>query len=265
MSLIHLSPWDLGLASLLIIVLGISISLAGLGLTRSLLLNSARMVAQLVIIGLLLEALFAARQPHWVLLMALVMLLLAGWEVRARQSHRLRGGWGYGLGLAAMAVPAFSLTLLALTGFVGVQPWYDPQYAIPLLGMLLGNTLTGIGLGLNSLNQGAIQRRGEIEAQLLMGEDWSGASRQLRRDSLHTALVPTINMLAAAGTVSLPGMMTGQILSGTEPLEAVKYQILILLLIAAGTGFGAMIAVNAGCRRLFDGRQRLRLERLTAD
>ncbi len=76
-------------------------------------------------------------------------------------------------------------------------------------------------------------------------------------------MIPIINAMAAAGIVSLPGMMTGQILAGAPPLEAVNYQILIMFMIAAGTGFGTLVAVVLGSRRLFDKRQRLRLERLT--
>ncbi|MEW8367295.1 MAG: ABC transporter permease, partial [Candidatus Thiodiazotropha taylori] len=77
-----------------------------------------------------------------------------------------------------------------------------------------------------------------------------------------SGLIPIINAMAAAGIVSLPGMMTGQILAGTPPMEASKYQILIMLLIAAGTGFGATAAVWIGAKRLFDDRERLRLDRL---
>ena len=75
-------------------------------------------------------------------------------------------------------------------------------------------------------------------------------------------MIPIINAMAAAGVVSLPGMMTGQILAGTAPVEAVKYQILIMFLIAAGTGLGTLASVNLMSRRLFDDRQRLRLDRL---
>ncbi|MEW5837515.1 MAG: iron export ABC transporter permease subunit FetB [Pseudomonadota bacterium] len=262
MSLIHLTAYDLGLAALLVLALGGLIALNGLGLTRSLFVSSVRMVLQLLLVGLVLEALFRLDNPWLVALMGLIMLLVAGWEVVARQKRRLRGGWGYGIGLAAMALPAFSLTVLSLTVLVGVKPWYAPQYAIPLLGMILGNTMTGIGLGFNRLTSGAASGRREIEAQLLLGQTMREATRRLRQDSLHTALAPTINMLAVAGLVSLPGMMTGQILSGTPPLEAVKYQILIMFLIATASGLGVMLAIELGVRRLFDERQRLRLDRL---
>ena len=262
MNLIELTALDLGLAALLVLILGGLVALSGLGLTRSLYVSSLRMVLQLLLIGVVLETLFRLNNPWLVGLMGLVMLAIAGWEVVARQKRRLRGGWGYGIGLVAMALPAFSLTVFSLVLLIGVQPWYTPQYAIPLLGMVLGNTMTGIGLGFNRLTMGAAASRREIEAQLLLGFDVRQASRKLRQDSLHTALVPTINMLTVAGVVSLPGMMTGQILAGTSPIEAVKYQILLMFLITSATGFGTMLAIELGTRRLFDERQRLRLDRL---
>ncbi len=262
MNLIQLSAFDLGLAALLVLALGGLIALSGLGLTRSLYVSSLRMVFQLLLIGAVLEALFRLNNPWLVALMGMVMLAVAGWEVVARQKRRLRGGWGYGIGLVAMALPAFSLTLFSLVALVGVTPWYTPQYAIPLLGMILGNTMTGIGLGFNRLTTGAAASRREIEAQLLLGYDMRQASRKLRQDSLHTAMVPTINMLTVAGVVSLPGMMTGQILAGTSPIDAVKYQILLMFLITSATGLGTMLAIELGTRRLFDERERLRLDRL---
>ena len=96
----------------------------------------------------------------------------------------------------------------------------------------------------------------------MLGHTWDQAIGDLRRRALRSGLIPIINAMAAAGVVSLPGMMTGQILGGSPPLEAAKYQIMILLLIAVGTGLGAIAAVSLGAFRLFDHRQRLRLDRL---
>ncbi|MBI5062443.1 MAG: ABC transporter permease, partial [Desulfatitalea sp.] len=98
-----------------------------------------------------------------------------------------------------------------------------------------------------------------------LGEAWNQAIETLRRESIRGGLIPIINSMAAAGLVSLPGMMTGQILGGNPPMEAVKYQILIMFLIAGGTGLGTVAAVWLGSRRLFDERQRLRLDRLKSD
>jgi len=128
--------------------------------------------------------------------------------------------------------------------------------------MMLGNTMTGIALGLERLTQAARDQRRQIEARLMLGHSASRAISDIRRNSIRMGMIPMINAMAAAGIVSLPGMMTGQILSGTPPIEAVKYQILIMFRITAGTGFGTVAAVMMAGGRLFDGRERLRLDRL---
>jgi putative ABC transport system permease protein len=196
--------------------------------------------------------------------MALVMLSVAGLEVMQRQKRRFGGGWGYGIGALSMFLSSFSVLVLALTVIIGVTPWYQPQYLIPLLGMLLGNTMTGVAVALDSLTRGAWDARGPIEARLLLGATWEQAIEDIRRDSLRAGLIPIVNAMATAGLVSLPGMMTGQILGGSPPLEAAKYQLLIMFLVSAGTGLGSVVAVWIGSRRLFDERERLRLDRLKA-
>ncbi|MFW6350428.1 MAG: ABC transporter permease [Thiohalospira sp.] len=262
MELIRLTPWDLGLAALLVLALAGLSTLLGLGIGRRFVIATLRMAVQLALVGLVLEALFTAASPWWLLPVAGLMLAVAGREVAVRQPHRFRGGWGYGLGTLSMFIAAFSVTALALAVIIQPEPWHEPQYAIPLLGMLLGNTMNGVALGLERLTTAAVEQRAVIEQRLMLGEDRSAAVAGMRRDAMRVGMVPVINAMAAAGVVSLPGMMTGQILSGTAPAEAVKYQILIMLLIAVGTGLGTLAAVTLGARRLFDERHRLRLERL---
>jgi putative ABC transport system permease protein len=211
---------------------------------------------------MVLKLIFAHAQWPWVALIATVMLLAAGREVMARQNHRFTGAWGFGVGTCSMFVSSFAVTVLALSVIVGADPWYQPQYAVPLLGMLLGNTMNGVSLGLNHLTQGAWQQRSVLEQRLLLGQDWKEVISDIRRESMRTGMIPIINSMAAAGLVSLPGMMTGQILGGSPVLEAVKYQILIMFLIAAGTGFGILAALAIASRRLFDDRHRLRLDSL---
>jgi len=146
---------------------------------------------------------------------------------------------------------------------IGNQPWYEPRYSIPLLGMLLGNTMNGISIGFDRLLHSVWQQRQIIENRLMLGESWFEALAEIRRESIRSGMMPIINAMMASGIIVLPGMMTGQILAGSPPLEAVKYQIMIMFLIAAGSGFGTVFAVYLGGRRLFDSRERLRLERLT--
>jgi putative ABC transport system permease protein len=190
------------------------------------------------------------------------MLLVAGREVMVRQERRFRGWWGYAVGTVSMFLSSFAVTVFALVVILGDSPWYTPQYAIPLLGMLLGNTMNGIAIAMDRLTQSAWEQRNTIEARLMLGEPWDTAIADYRRQAIRSGMIPIINAMAVAGIVSLPGMMTGQILAGAAPVEAVKYQILIMFLIATGTGLGTLAAVSIGSRHLFDTRERLCLDRL---
>ena len=263
MNVISLSPFDLSMAAVLILLLAIASLILKLDLASRIVIAGIRTVVQLLLIGLVLKALFEQVNLLFVSALSIFMLLIAGREVMLRQQRRFGGLWGYGLGTLSMFVSSFTLTIYALIVVVGTDPWYTPQYAIPLLGMMLGNTMTGVSLALDKLTTTAWQQRSIIEARLILGQDWRTAIGDITRDSVRIGMMPMINAMAAAGLVSLPGMMTGQILSGTEPVEAVKYQILIMFLITAGTGFAAMLATWIGARRLFDDRQRLHLERLS--
>lgn len=264
MNVIDLAWWELAIASIMVVALAITSALARLDVGKPILIAAARTVIQLSLIGLVLEALFAVGSFHWVALMATFMLLVAGREVMARQKHRLTGGWAFGIGTISMFISGFTVTILTLTVVIGPNPWYTPQYAIPLLGMLLGNTMTGVALSLDRLTEAVWRQRAVIENRLMLGQRWQDAIGDFRREAMRAGMMPMINAMAAAGVVSLPGMMTGQILGGSPPSVAVKYQILVMFAITVGSGFGAIVAVSAGSRRLFDERERLRVDRLSA-
>jgi putative ABC transport system permease protein len=257
-----LDYWDIALASLLVAVNAALSIRFRLGLERRLLIAAARMIAQLFMVGLVLKALFAAASPWLTGGVVLVMVVFAGYEISARQTRPFTGGWTYGIGATSMMIAGVSVTVLALTTQIHADPWYDPRYAVPLLGMILGNAMTGVSLGLDRLLTGAERERSAIEARLSLGHDFAEALSGVTREAVRSGLIPIINSMSAAGVVFLPGMMTGQILAGVDPVEAVKYQILIMFLIAGGTGLGVLAAVWAGGRRLTDERHRLRLDRL---
>ncbi len=259
---IELGYGDIALAALLVLI-NATLSLVNrLGLERRLAVAAVRMVVQLGLVGLVLKALFAIASPLYTGLAMLVMVGFAGREAMARQERKFTGYWSYGIGTGSMMAAAAIVTGFALTTQLHADPWYDPRYAIPILGMILGNTMNGVSLGLDRMLSGASRERVAIEARLALGADIAEAMRPVARDSLRAGMIPTINGMSAAGLVSLPGMMTGQILAGVEPVEAVKYQVLIMFLIAGGTGLGLFAAVTAAGRRLTDARHRLRLDRL---
>ncbi|VAW75343.1 Probable iron export permease protein FetB [hydrothermal vent metagenome] len=260
--MIMLSLFDLSLAALLVVALALSSLRVYPKIAAQLTIAAVRTAIQLTLIGLVLKTLFASSDFLWVALLSLFMLAVAGREVMARQHRRFTGWWGYGIGAVSMFISSFAVALFALLVVIGNEPWYQPQYAIPLLGMLLGNTMNSIALALDRLTSLADEQRETIEARLMLGYSAHEAIAGIRQQVYRTGLIPIINAMAAAGIVSLPGMMTGQILAGAPPVEAVKYQIMIMFLIAGGAGFGTLAALHFGVRRLFDGRMRLRLDRL---
>tara|TARA_R110000787_G_scaffold285173_1_gene400031 strand:- start:3821 stop:4621 length:801 start_codon:yes stop_codon:yes gene_type:complete len=261
-SYIELSYMDIALAGML---LGVNAMLSvyyKLGTEKRLAIAAIRMVVQLTLVGLILKALFAAVSPWLTLLAAIVMVGFAGREAMARQERRFKGFWGYGLGTGSMFAAAGTVTFFALATQFHADPWYDPRYAIPILGMILGNTMTGVSLALDRLLADADDGRARIEARLALGHTFREALQMPLRNAMRAGLIPTVNGMAAAGLVSLPGMMTGQILAGVEPVQAVKYQLLVMFLIAGGTALGVFAAVMLALKRLTDPRQRLRLDRL---
>lgn len=263
MRVIPLSPVDLCIAALLVLVLAALTYRLQLGLGRRLLISALRMTVQLLLIGMVLRQLFAGSNVWLIILLSCVMILVAGREIVVRQNIKMAGLYGYGVGVVSMMISSFAITLFFLIAVIEVEPWYTPQYAIPLLGMLLGNTMTGISLATDRLTTDVYQQRNMIEQRMYLGQSWQNASSDIRKNAMRTGMIPIINSMAAAGIVSLPGTMTGQILGGAPPAEAVKYQILIFFLIAAGTGFGIVCAIWLTNRNLFDARDRLCLEKLT--
>lgn len=262
MTFIALGYADLVIASLLLLFSGVLSIFMRLGLEKQIGIAALRMVIQLMLIGLVLKFLFQMVSPLWTGVAAAIMIGLAGREVMARQKRKFTGWWTYGLGTSSLMIACSVVTVLALTTQIRPEPWFDPRFALPILGMILGNTMNGISIGLERLLSSAVDGRNVIEARLALGHDRTQAMKPLIRDSIRAGLINIINAMSAAGVISLPGMMTGQILAGVDPTEAVKYQILIFFLIAGSTALGTLAAVLFAARRLTDSRHRLRLDRL---
>lgn len=259
---VSIDYWDLALAAGFLVLNGVLSVWLGLGLERRVAVAAVRMFVQLSLVGLILKTMFDLGSPWLTGVWIALMLLFAGHEVRARQEDQISGWWGHGIGTGAMALSAGVVATFALGVLVRPDPWWSPQYFLPLLGMILGNAMNGVSLGLNSLHRAVKRESRAIEAQLMLGATRWQAAGPFLREALRTGFIPIINAMAATGIVSLPGMMSGQILSGIDPREAVKYQILVLLLIAGSTGIGVILAAFGSLWRLTDERHRLRPDRL---
>ena len=252
-----ISAADLAIAAGLVLALAAVNFQTAPKLSRDIVIAIIRLMVQLSLIALVLKYVFAERNAVVIGWLGMLMVTLAGWEVQKRLSNGKVIPGTFWVSTLSMFVSSYVICVFALLTIISADPWYHPQYAIPILGMLLGNTLTGVSLSLNRLRDGFKSQRDIIENRLMLGEDIWQATHSQRREAMTAALIPMINSMAAAGIVSLPGMMTGQILAGSDPELAVRYQILIFLLIAAGTGFGTYLATYFGSKQLFDERQRL--------
>lgn len=265
-----LTTTDLGLASLLLLI-NAAISLAfNLGLIRALGWSALRMVVQLSLIGGVLRYVFASGSAWLTIAAGLVMTLVAAFEAGQRQSARFTGWRTEGLGLAALLAVGTFATLYAVGVVIGPSPSsgpglltsFEPRHVLPILGMVLGNTLTAVSLTLSTLTDLARRERGAIEAQLALGVSSRVALGGITRQALKTALVPVLNAMAVTGVVTLPGMMTGQILAGADPGDAANSQIMIMFVLGGAAGLGAMLTALGANRLLTDNRHRLRLDRL---
>lgn len=248
---VELTYLQVGLAALLILINGaISVALQ-LRMERSLLLASLRTVVQLWLVGLVLEWVFRLQRWYVVLAVACLMTLVAGLTAASRNRRRYPGIWRNTV--VSVWASAWLVTGYALFAVLqGVQQWYQPQYAIPLLGMVLGNTLNGISVGLNSLTEALATRREQVEALFALGATRWEAARTPVQHAVRTGLIPITNTMMVVGIVSLPGMMTGQLIAGMAPAQAVKYQIVIMFLIASATALGTVGVVLLSFLRLFN-------------
>ncbi len=260
---LSLSPLDVALAALLMLVDVAASMLLRLGLQRPVLWAATRMVVQLLLVGLLLRVVFNASSPAVTAAIALVMVLAAAREVAVRPLQRLQGGGNYRIGGAVVALSSMAAVLLALLTAIRPEPWYDPRYAVPLLGIVLGSVLNAASLGLDGFLAGVVAQRAAIEARLALGQTRGEALGDLVRGSIRRGMIPVINQMSAAGIITLPGTMTGQLLAGMDPLEAVKYQILLLFLLTGAGGLAVAGAVYLAAHAVTDERHRLRVDRLS--
>lgn len=262
MNVIYLSAGDIALAGCLVALSALISMAMRLALHGQVVWAAVRTVVQLLLVGHILRLVFAHASPALTIVVTVVMMALAAREVAARPAARMKG---YGNGVVA-TVTVMSTTLVTamfvLHTALRPDPWYDPRYTIALVGIVLGSVLNAASLSLDTILSGVRRERAGIEARLALGASARQAFASLLRESVRRGIVPSINQMSAAGIITLPGIMTGQIIAGMDPVEAAKYQILLMFLLCGASALAAMGAAYAAMKRLTDGRDRLRLDRL---
>ena len=260
MNLQNLSLWDVASAALLIVVNGaVSVALK-LDLERKLAWAAVRTVVQLLAIGYVLGWVFQFDRWFVVLPLMVAMTLIAGFAGAQRGARTYTGQRVDSI--VSIWVSSWLVAAVGLFVVIRIRPWYEPQYAIPILGMILGNTLTGVSLGIERMTEELTARRDRVDMALALGATRWEAAQAPARQAVRAGMIPTLNQMAVVGIVSLPGMMTGQVLAGQSPLQAVRYQIVIMFLIAAASALGTVLAVLLTYRRLFSADHRFLASRL---
>jgi putative ABC transport system permease protein len=231
-----------------------------LGIARGVLIGAVRTFAQLMIVGYVLKFIFDLSKWYWVVLMLAVMLVVAARTAATRdvcsQPGRMR--------IAGAAISAgVILTMVTVIGLIiRIRPWYTPQILIPVSGMVIGNTMNAVALTTTRFRSEMNHRRGQVEAALALGASSAQASSEAFREAVRSALIPTMNALMVVGLVQLPGMMSGQIIAGILSVQAVRYQIVVMYMIACGAAVGSVVAALLVRGQLFTHRHQLRPEYL---
>ncbi len=255
-SVLDLSLAQLALALLLVgVVIAISVR-QGLGIGRDLVVGSLRAVVQLYLVGLILAVVFQAAQWYWVLLILAVMTAVAAQAATSRLAKPMP----HARGIAALALTVSTAVTLAyvIGAIVRVRPWYEPQYIIPIAGMILGSAMTSAALAGDRLQGDLRVRADEVEARLALGFSGREAVQPMARTALRAAMIPTVNGMMTVGLVQLPGMMTGQILAGSSPLLAIKYQLVVVFMQAAATALASLLFVRLAVGRYLTPAHQLR-------
>ncbi|ORX95816.1 UPF0014-domain-containing protein [Basidiobolus meristosporus CBS 931.73] len=252
---------NVGIATGLLLINGAISLYMGLRLEKSLIISGVRSVVQLTLMGMILEDVFKTKNPFIIFGMAGVLVLLGAYETTFNKSKRRHSGMFISV-LISMFCSTLLIGLIGNAFAMNVSPVWTAHKFIPTLGMLLGNCMTGMALGISSCLNQFCDNKERLEMSLGLGASRWEAGRPVAVEAIRVAMLPTINSMSVMGLISIPGMMTGQILGGAPVMDAVKYQQIIMFMIAASTSLGTLGAVLTCISICLDSDHRLRLDRI---
>lgn len=254
--LLSIELWRLAASYLFLVLLLIMSQLLKIGRGKEFLVAAVRMTLQLVLAGYILEMVFSQRH----IIVTLAILLLMQSFALVTIFGRVKGKIGRRL-KKVIALAMFLGTSIPLAYFmvvvIAADPWYEPRFFIPIAGMTIGNSMTGISLGVERLAQVFQTSRARIEEALMLGATPQLAVGEFLSETFSAAIIPTINSMLGMGLIFIPGMMTGQILAGASPLDAIKYQIVIMMGILGSVALAVYLVINLGYRTYFNERAQL--------
>lgn len=244
-----LNLWQFSTVYLLLLIVLFVMKKCKVNQSKLLLLGSFRMTLQLILAGLVLTYIF--KNPHPIFVLAYLTAMM-GMSIHTALSRNKginrRFAFVVGCSLAGTGV---AVILFFIIGVVGESFW-NPQYTIPISGMIMGNAMTGVSLGLKNFNENIRTQKNRIDTLVNIGAAPKRILIPFVNKALETALLPTLNSMLGMGIISLPGMMTGQILSGTLPTTAILYQIAIMVAITTVTCLAVFCSLYFGYRTLYN-------------
>ncbi len=249
-SIMDISILQLSFAYIFVLILMVIFKIKGIKREKQILIASLRMTIQLTIMGYVLMYVFD--NPSWVLtsIMILIMISFSIFNVFKRIKSDISLSLKKLIAISITCGTLFTVFFFILV-VLRITPWFNPQYIIPICGMIIGNSMTGVSLGANQLCNDMKDKKLIIENSLMLGATPRIATKEIINSAFDCAILPTMNNMLTMGIVSIPGMMTGQILSGTFPLTAIKYQIGIMLAILGSTALTSILFITLGYKTFF--------------
>jgi len=257
-NIIEIQIWQIAAAYIFVLILLFIVRIKGIPREKEILISSIRMTLQLVLAGYILTYIFENSNPLFTIIFIAVMEIFAIYNtlkrVKAKMTSKLKNIIGISIVFGTLISIIFFVFVV-----IRITPWYDPRYFIPVAGMIIGNSMTGISLGATNLIDGMQIERKQIEAALMLGATPKIAAKRIIDKAFDASILPTINSMVGMGIVSLPGMMTGQILSGISPITAIQYQLSIMLAILGSVSLCVILFVQLGYKAFFNEHQQLEL------
>lgn len=246
---VSLSIYQFLIIYILLIIVLIIMKKSNVNKTKLLLVASLRMTVQLVLVGFILQYIFSNPKPIFTIIFLLLMIIFSINRVvngRKDLNTNFKIAIGSSLALSGLFVLFFFVVIVVNKSI------FNPQYTIPLAGMIIGNAMTGVNIGLKTFMDSVNTEKNKINTLLNLGVDPKDILLPIANNSLETALIPTLNSMLGMGIIFLPGMMTGQILSGTLPTTAIMYQIAIMIAICTSVCLTVFLSLNLGYKSLYN-------------
>ena len=217
-------------------------------------IGAIRNVIQLTILGYVLTWIFRESNLYISLLSVTIMTLNSAIHTRSRIKSKYRGLFLHQLTASSLSI--WPLTLIG-SSLLSADPWWRPDIFLPITGMLLGNSLNGISVGVDHFTHEIREKKHDVLALISLGATTNEATSSLIQRSLYLAMSPSLNAMVTMGVVSIPGMMTGQLIAGNDPLQASFTQMIIMILAAVGTYCGTYLGMRLARTKLINSQGQL--------